>query len=99
MKLKRTSSKFRIPSDPTNIKLKVIIPPKKSHLIQSWKSTQIAEQLTLIEFKKYKSILPTECLNKNWTNEKRSKNGKNIESLIDGFNTISLTLTNTVVSF
>ena len=67
---------------------------KKSnlHSILQWPSIEIARQITNLNFKKFSSIEPKECLNQNW-NDKST----NINSMIQHFNLLSKWISNQII--
>jgi len=51
--------------------------------------TEIARQITLVEYNLYKKIKPWECLGQAWNTEEKEQRAPNILAMIDRFNRVS----------
>lgn len=71
--------------------------PKKSlrSILIKWPVTEIARQLTLINFDTFSKIEPKECLNQNWN--KKDGSAPNVRKMIDDFNRIGFWVQTTIL--
>jgi len=63
--------------------------PKEVFTLETAPELEIARQLTLIDFEKFKSIQPRECLNQAWSKKDKEKRAPNIIAMIEQFNKVS----------
>ncbi|KAG2382126.1 hypothetical protein C9374_005918 [Naegleria lovaniensis] len=66
--------------------------------ILEWPSSEIARQITLIEYNMFKAIKPKECLNQSWNKESREQKAFNIYQMITWFNRVSKWVASRIMS-
>ena len=57
------------------------ITPRSSNFID-FSPTEVARQLTLLEFENYRNIHPSECLNQSWVKKNKAEVSPNIGKMI-----------------
>lgn len=65
--------------------------------ILHFRSSDIAKQLTMMEFEIYESIRPRECLNQAWNKENRQTKAPNIYAMIRFTNSVVSTIINEIL--
>jgi len=65
------------------------ITPQNKNLIMTYSAKELARQLTLIEYKLFASIKPSECVSQHWMSKKKEELAPNILKMISRFNDVS----------
>lgn len=77
------------PAGPTHAPTKLLSGKPDTYDLMSVDEADLARQLTLMDFAKFRSIQPRECLNQNWSRAHKATLAPNILAMINQFNKVS----------
>lgn len=73
------------------------IPTAADEFFLAHNPTELARQLTLIEYRLYSAIKPSECVGQNWMSKRKEELAPNILAMIHRFNFVSTWLSSEIV--
>lgn len=72
-------------------------PSSLDEFFLAYNPTEIARQLTLIEYQLYSAIKPSECVGQNWMSKRKEELAPNILAMIHRFNFVSTWFSSEIV--
>eukprot|EP00761_Pharyngomonas_kirbyi_P003653 gb/GECH01003657.1/.p1 GENE.gb/GECH01003657.1/~~gb/GECH01003657.1/.p1 ORF type:complete len:531 (+),score=166.31 gb/GECH01003657.1/:1-1593(+) len=71
---------------------------RKDWDLMDWTAHEIAEQLTILEFRTFAAIKPRECLGNSWTKDNREQLAPNLSTMIDRVNKTARWVTTSILN-